>query len=664
MNSMKEYLLKNFEQAFVLLVLLSVVGIYYLAPFKLAFLNFFFIPILMAGYYLGLRYAVLGAFLCIVMVCTYAAYDSTPFMYVPEKEHIYLQLSLWGGFLILSGALVGKLYENLDIRIKASEVLNLAYQQSQTELETANTELKHYTENLESMVEEKTRNLSESKQIVEQLKARVEEVLHTSMDPVVAQMLIEKRLRNEKKHIAVLVSDLHHFTPYVEGKQPESVIQELNRYLKDMSGFMDSYSAHLDKYTGDGYMLEFGMPIDYKYHSLQAVVCGIRMMEFMRSSAYPWKMRLGITSGDAVVGMIGGRRKTYTVMGNCANTASRLESLCTPGSLLIDEETYKRTSTFIEAKVFHIDDVNRKDRDNDIESVIHSLMQQSTRKPEDIDLLVLLGNKLMQYGDSDQAKSYFLKAMRLHPELKEAKIGFAEASMQTKNDLIQLKGRTSGFILYEVIGLRDFLVSSAIPEEIRHKFGRIIQQSNIQSELVWPAEIISGQLGHAARTTLLAYALADRMNIGASDRQALVTAGFLHNCGHQIVSHSVLTKATALTREDILAIQRHPEESVRIMLRHGYDDRATLECVLHHHQTPTNNGYPSRKSNKPISKIARILSIAEVYEALTENRPWRDRWNPESALEEMHIDVANGRFDGEIFEAFEKMIISGLNPTS
>ena len=60
MEALKRYLINNFEQIFALLILLSVAGITYFIPYKLAFLNFYFIPILVAAYYLGVRKASLS----------------------------------------------------------------------------------------------------------------------------------------------------------------------------------------------------------------------------------------------------------------------------------------------------------------------------------------------------------------------------------------------------------------------------------------------------------------------------------------------------------------------------------------------------------------------------------------------------------------------------
>ena len=72
MERFKRYLLDNFEQVFVLFVLVSVYIINYFMPQKIAFINFYFLPVIISGYLLGVRRSVLGAFLCILLVISYA----------------------------------------------------------------------------------------------------------------------------------------------------------------------------------------------------------------------------------------------------------------------------------------------------------------------------------------------------------------------------------------------------------------------------------------------------------------------------------------------------------------------------------------------------------------------------------------------------------------
>lgn len=68
MDKIKDYLFKNFEQVFVLVILIGVAVISYLVPYKLAFLNFYFLPVLLTAYYLDVKRALLGAILCIILV--------------------------------------------------------------------------------------------------------------------------------------------------------------------------------------------------------------------------------------------------------------------------------------------------------------------------------------------------------------------------------------------------------------------------------------------------------------------------------------------------------------------------------------------------------------------------------------------------------------------
>jgi len=119
MDKIKEFLLKHFEKIVVLLILLGIVLINYLASYKLAFLNFFYLPIIIAGYYLGKRMAVLCAFLCILVVVMFLVlYPSSFSMIETGKTYVIMSLIAWGSFLILTSAALGYLYEEKEKRIR------------------------------------------------------------------------------------------------------------------------------------------------------------------------------------------------------------------------------------------------------------------------------------------------------------------------------------------------------------------------------------------------------------------------------------------------------------------------------------------------------------------------------------------------------------------
>src|SRR3989454_3766915 len=115
-----------------------------------------------------------------------------------------------------------------------SENLEVKVRERTEELNRANATLKDYAENLEYKVKERTEELEKSKQSIESLKAKVEEALYSTMDSSVVKLIIEGRLRNEKRNVSVLFSDLVGFTTHSEQNPPEVVIRDLNRYIGDM----------------------------------------------------------------------------------------------------------------------------------------------------------------------------------------------------------------------------------------------------------------------------------------------------------------------------------------------------------------------------------------------------------------------------------------------
>src|SRR5688572_23501673 len=163
MESIKRYFLEHFEQSFVLVVLLSTAVINFFIPQKLAFLNFYFLPVIMGAYYLGARMAVLGAFMCLLMVVGYLLLEPEAFLSEPTELNTYVHIAAWGGFLILAGAVVGRVQEKLKGEIATTQGLYKSLETNQQSLNQANVELRGYSENLEERVRERTTELEGSK---------------------------------------------------------------------------------------------------------------------------------------------------------------------------------------------------------------------------------------------------------------------------------------------------------------------------------------------------------------------------------------------------------------------------------------------------------------------------------------------------------------------
>ena len=115
-QNISTYVESNFEQLFILLVLLATLLVNFFISAKLAFLSFYFLPIIASGYYLGRRKAVLGAFLSLLYVFLYAVYAPEAFLEQNTSLDVFIHIGSWGGFLILAGAVVGGLQEKLRAR--------------------------------------------------------------------------------------------------------------------------------------------------------------------------------------------------------------------------------------------------------------------------------------------------------------------------------------------------------------------------------------------------------------------------------------------------------------------------------------------------------------------------------------------------------------------
>lgn len=119
MQKIKDFLVKHFEKILVLTILTAIVVLTYFVSYKMGFLNFFYLPIIMAGYYLGRRMAVLTAVFCISLVFLFLTVaPSSFFTEGMDKTSIVVSLIAWSSFLILTSAALGYLYEEKEKRIK------------------------------------------------------------------------------------------------------------------------------------------------------------------------------------------------------------------------------------------------------------------------------------------------------------------------------------------------------------------------------------------------------------------------------------------------------------------------------------------------------------------------------------------------------------------
>lgn len=159
---------------------------------------------------------------------------------------------------------------------------------------------------------------------------------------------------------------------------------------------------------------------------------------------------------------------------------------------------------------------------------------------------------------------------------------------------------------------------------------------------------------HILRVQQYAVAIAKRMGISGDELVGLETAALLHDIGKLGVPEYVLLKPGRLTDEEFAKIKEHPRIGADILDPVPFP-WPVLPGVKHHHEKWDGTGYPDRLKGEDIPLQGRILAVADVYDALTSTRSYRNAWTHEKAVAEIR-DKAGSHFDPHIVEAFLEVI--------
>ncbi len=656
MNKIKRYALKYFESHFIFLILISVVLINYFIYAKLAFLNFYNLPVIAAGYYLGRRAAVLGAFFIILMVWVFIIIDPSSYVQGQNVFDVYFSLTVWGGFLILSGALIGTLSQTVKLELENSKKLSQELSAEQDLLKSAHKKLEEHMNKMEDSVSEGAKSFERTKSVMKSRNAKVEEALFSLMDPEAAELMIGGNLRNEKRRISVMFSDLKDFTTYSEENPPEKVIGELNSYLNAMEECINRYNGHVDKYIGDGIMVEFGAPEPMVTHALMAVMAAISMQNRVKITHLNWQMRVGISTGTSVIGLFGSKRKNYSCIGDTPNMASRLEQICAPSAIYIDEETYKEVNLFVRAKRV-INLFGQRTADRELEKTIISLEEKLSDEPQNIENLFALGQAYFKKRSASQAVECYEKILGIDPNHTEAKLAYAEANIKKDEfEKIALKGKNRRVNVYEVVGLVDPMLNrEKIPQAFYDKYKDVADKIKIPEEAVFPTECIDGSIRHGRMVAIISYALADKMRLSDQKREDILIAGFLHDLGKEIIPRHLLNTPRKLTDNELFFVEKHPSQSIALIKKLGYKSEDLLKMVETHHERYDGAGYPFGFKGEEIPIGGRIIAVADSFDSMTSKRLYAETWEYKSTIWEIQKDAAEGMYDAKIVDILKTL---------
>ncbi len=137
--------------------------------------------------------------------------------------------------------------------------------------------------------------------------------------------------------------------------------------------------------------------------------------------------------------------------------------------------------------------------------------------------------------------------------------------------------------------------------------------------------------GHSEHVALYAKKIGEKLGFGLQEQEFLYNAGLLHDIGKIGIPDNILLKPTALTDHEYEIMKLHPSFSYEIV-KNIPKFKRLAKCILHHHEKLDGSGYPEGLSGDKIETGARILAIADIFDALTTKRPYRDNVDPDEAI--------------------------------
>ena len=230
-------------------------------------------------------------------------------------------------------------------------------------------------------------------------------------------------------------------------------------------------------------------------------------------------------------------------------------------------------------------------------------------------------------------------------ELKASIIGGAQA----------LNKRDGGAFTDDDIGLFETLASQA---------ATVLQVARLNEDtyklFMGVIKVVAGAVdakdpytqGHSQRVSEFAVAIAQELELQPEEINHVRIGGILHDVGKIGVPDAILKKTGGLSEDEFAEIKKHPAKGFEIMQHEElrWLLRAELPALLEHHEREDGRGYPQRLSGDRISQIGKIVHVADVFDALTSDRPYHDGRSAELAFEILQKGIG-AEFDRSCVEA-------------
>ena len=280
---------------------------------------------------------------------------------------------------------------------------------------------------------------------------------------------------------------------------------------------------------------------------------------------------------------------------------------------------------------------------------------------------VLSQNTIDKLKKLSSKKSFYIKVLESHLDIKTVVKLESGEYKEISSSEIKMEYTKERLVIKEKFDEMHKSIKKSFDELSRNNTGSEIKKElektveDIKNNLSVNMELLNEILdvkaadeylyNHSLNVAVIANLLGKWMNLNQKDLDILVLAGLVHDIGKLKINPKILHKPGKLTDEEFTEMKRHPEYSHKMLLEMDYTDKAILKAVTFHHEKEDGTGYPLRITGDKISVHAKILAVADIFDAMTSNRVYKTRVSPFKVLE-MFQNQNFGKLDYGIIMTF------------
>jgi putative nucleotidyltransferase with HDIG domain len=251
------------------------------------------------------------------------------------------------------------------------------------------------------------------------------------------------------------------------------------------------------------------------------------------------------------------------------------------------------------------------------------------------------------------AKDEFVGAISLGKKLGRA------AFRQSEKDVLRVVAHQMAITLYNTMLFLELTKKAAENKKLYESMRRIYHDT-IQAFSAAIDAKDGYTKNHSYRVACYAVAIARELGWKKNEVEGIYVAGLLHDIGKIIIDTRVIKKGEGLTTPEINEIRRHPQISYEILSKINFPWKNIERFVLHHHERMDGKGYPDALRSTELSDGEKILTLVDAFDAMTTDRPYRDKLGLDEAFREV-TKCGGTQFDERITKTFFTLLQKEIN---